>query len=266
MHADEWHLYYNMTSLLWKGLQLESTLGSVRFLLLVCELWATSSAIICAVLWASHRCVGQIIPAIASQYYSLCVLGFSAVLFGFKAVINASEAGWQSVHVPMLGRLQTPPQVRSSRPCARICMQSARCCVFPLAVRKCNVWLYQDAHVGMCKNQTFCNSRAPACDCAVPRVGRARHHTIRKSSSFVPGTHLRHNRRCDVETFSCVRCREAQSGCAGFLQKLVCISFIRSIGESADCQRALHRFAGLLHVYGLSRLLQRRPGGQQTGQ
>lgn len=111
LHADEWHLYYNMTSLLWKGLQLEQALGSLRLFLLVCELWATSSALLCALMWLSHHLLGHVAPAIASQYYSLCAVGFSAVLFGLKAVINASETGWQSVHVPILGRVQTPPKV-----------------------------------------------------------------------------------------------------------------------------------------------------------
>lgn len=30
-HADDWHLYYNMVSFLWKGRQLEPRLGSVYF-------------------------------------------------------------------------------------------------------------------------------------------------------------------------------------------------------------------------------------------
>ena len=31
VHASDWHIYYNLSSLLWKGLQLEFAAGSTRF-------------------------------------------------------------------------------------------------------------------------------------------------------------------------------------------------------------------------------------------
>ena len=36
-------------------------------------------------------------PTFASQYYSTCAVGFSAVLFAMKVVLNSSSPGWTSV-------------------------------------------------------------------------------------------------------------------------------------------------------------------------
>lgn len=35
IHASDWHLYYNMASLLWKGAQLEQAMGSLAFAIMV---------------------------------------------------------------------------------------------------------------------------------------------------------------------------------------------------------------------------------------
>lgn len=36
-------------------------------------------------------------PAFAGQYYSTCAVGFSAVLFAMKVVLNNKSPGWSSV-------------------------------------------------------------------------------------------------------------------------------------------------------------------------
>lgn len=36
-------------------------------------------------------------PTFASQYYSTCAIGFSAVLFAMKVVLNSNSPGWSSV-------------------------------------------------------------------------------------------------------------------------------------------------------------------------
>lgn len=36
-------------------------------------------------------------PAFAGQYYSTCAVGFSAVLFAMKVVLNSNSPGWTSV-------------------------------------------------------------------------------------------------------------------------------------------------------------------------
>ena len=100
-----------MSSLLWKGLQLETARGSLPFLALVVELWASSSAIMCGVYWLAASQLRGALPELAAQYARVCAVGFSGVLFGMKAVINAGEAGWQRVSVPFLGSMQMPPKV-----------------------------------------------------------------------------------------------------------------------------------------------------------
>jgi rhomboid domain-containing protein 1 len=111
LHADEWHLYYNMTSLLWKGLQLETSMGSVRFLCLIVELWAATSALMVALYWACNKYFAALLPGLAQGYLSLCAVGFSGVLFGMKTVNNAHQTGWESVALPYVGRIQMPPKV-----------------------------------------------------------------------------------------------------------------------------------------------------------
>jgi membrane associated rhomboid family serine protease len=135
LHADEWHLYYNMSSLLWKGLQLETSLGSARFLLLLLELWASSSALLCAVYWAGTATQLKLfLPGLAAQYYSVCAVGFSGVLFGMKAVINANESGWSRVSIPFFGSINTPPQVLAADHLTNISMLTpAHSCCFTLA-------------------------------------------------------------------------------------------------------------------------------------
>ena len=36
-------------------------------------------------------------PSFASQYYSTCAVGFSAVLFAMKVLLNSNSPGWSSV-------------------------------------------------------------------------------------------------------------------------------------------------------------------------
>lgn len=93
LHADETHIFYNMSSLLWKGAQLEPQLGSGKFLLVVFELLVSSHVIM---VFLARACV-TFAPSFASQYYSTCAVGFSAVLFAMKVVLNSNSPGWSSV-------------------------------------------------------------------------------------------------------------------------------------------------------------------------
>ena len=99
-----------MSSLLWKGLQLETALGSPRFLALMLELLFSTQLIVCGFYWLASTQLATLLPDLARQYHSVCVVGFSGVLFGMKAVANASDTGWQSLSVPMLGRISMPPK------------------------------------------------------------------------------------------------------------------------------------------------------------
>ncbi|KAK9819160.1 hypothetical protein WJX81_004112 [Elliptochloris bilobata] len=94
LHVSEAHVFYNCTSLIWKGAQLEPALGSMRFLRLVGELLLTTQAL--AVLLA--RAGAAAAPALLGpQYYDACAVGFSGVLFALKVVLSARTPGWSTL-------------------------------------------------------------------------------------------------------------------------------------------------------------------------
>jgi rhomboid domain-containing protein 1 len=84
MHADDTHLYYNMLSLLWKGINLERRLGSVKFLQLVVFSLLCSHILMVALSYALHELGFD--PGISG--FNTCAIGFSAVLFSLKYVWN----------------------------------------------------------------------------------------------------------------------------------------------------------------------------------
>ncbi|RMZ54848.1 hypothetical protein APUTEX25_000365 [Auxenochlorella protothecoides] len=93
LHADEAHLFYNMSSFIWKGAQLEPVLGTRAFLLLVAELALTSSLAYVALAAGA----ALLSPALGLGLMGSCAVGFSGVLFGLKVVLSAEAAGWSSV-------------------------------------------------------------------------------------------------------------------------------------------------------------------------
>ncbi|XP_064639136.1 rhomboid-related protein 4-like [Lineus longissimus] len=80
-HADQWHLYYNMSSFLWKGINLERKLGSGYFAFLLAVFTVLQSTILVAV----NMLLGNYIMNDAS-YLSQCAVGFSGVLFALKVL------------------------------------------------------------------------------------------------------------------------------------------------------------------------------------
>ncbi|KAJ7542159.1 hypothetical protein O6H91_10G092500 [Diphasiastrum complanatum] len=80
-HVDETHLVYNMLSLLWKGVQLEVNIGSGKF-----------AAMIAVLLGLSHGLVVLLSKVLSADspelLYTDCAVGFSAVLFALKVVLN----------------------------------------------------------------------------------------------------------------------------------------------------------------------------------
>lgn len=82
-HMDDAHLVYNMVSLLWKGVQLENSMGSARF-----------AGMVTVLLGMSHGLVVLSAKLLASYgdapgpMYAECAVGFSAVLFAMKMVLN----------------------------------------------------------------------------------------------------------------------------------------------------------------------------------
>eukprot|EP00981_Chlorochromonas_danica_P005808 scaffold1192_cov179-Ochromonas_danica.AAC.3 len=84
MHADDMHLYYNMLSLCWKGVQLEGKMGPAGFLYLVVFSLIVSHSLLVLIAGGLHEM--KITDDISG--YSTCAIGFSAVLFSLKYVLN----------------------------------------------------------------------------------------------------------------------------------------------------------------------------------
>uniref|UniRef100_A0A0D9UZT2 Peptidase S54 rhomboid domain-containing protein n=1 Tax=Leersia perrieri TaxID=77586 RepID=A0A0D9UZT2_9ORYZ len=82
-HQSETHLFFNMTSLLWKGIQLETSMGSVNFASMVAALLGMSQGITLLLSKGLHL-LGH-----PDAYYDQYSAGFSGVLFGMKVVLNA---------------------------------------------------------------------------------------------------------------------------------------------------------------------------------
>ncbi|CAM6093546.1 unnamed protein product [Calypogeia fissa] len=92
-HMDDAHLVYNMVSLLWKGVQLESNMGSARFAGMVTVLLGMSHGlvVISAKLLAMYG-------GTPGPMYSECAVGFSAVLFAMKMVLNWDSPDYTNVY------------------------------------------------------------------------------------------------------------------------------------------------------------------------
>jgi len=74
-HADDYHLYYNLSSFLAKGVALEMRLGSPLMAAM------TGFLLVC-----SHLI--YLVLAVAMDDFMTCVVGFSAVLFALKVIVT----------------------------------------------------------------------------------------------------------------------------------------------------------------------------------
>jgi rhomboid domain-containing protein 1 len=79
-HLDEWHIYYNMISLLWKGISLERHFGSAYFLYMTSVFSVLTGVVYCGLQFLLSEYFGS------SSYVWQCAAGFSGVLFAFKVV------------------------------------------------------------------------------------------------------------------------------------------------------------------------------------
>ncbi|XP_075426247.1 rhomboid-related protein 4 isoform X3 [Ascaphus truei] len=89
-HADDWHLYFNMVSLLWKGSKLERKLGSVLFAVLI----AVFSQLIGVVYVMLELILAELMDD--PSYKMQCAVGFSGVLFALKVLNNHYHPGGSS--------------------------------------------------------------------------------------------------------------------------------------------------------------------------
>mmetsp|Transcript_9287 Transcript_9287/g.15075 ORF Transcript_9287/g.15075 Transcript_9287/m.15075 type:complete len:256 (+) Transcript_9287:3-770(+) len=96
VHADDYHLYYNMSSLLWKGAQLEQTNGTEEFLKMSAFLLLGSHVIYVLVAWILSML------GVFSATMQTCAVGYSAVLFGYKMVLNYNSPSLSSFYGMMV--------------------------------------------------------------------------------------------------------------------------------------------------------------------
>ncbi|VVA98011.1 unnamed protein product [Arabis nemorensis] len=92
-HLNEPHLVYNMMSLLWKGIKLETSMGSSEFASMVFALLGMSQGV--TLLLAKSLLV---FFDYDRAYYNEYAVGFSGVLFALKVVLNAQAEDYTSVY------------------------------------------------------------------------------------------------------------------------------------------------------------------------
>ncbi|NXG68202.1 RHBL4 protein, partial [Baryphthengus martii] len=86
-HAHDWHLYYNMVSMLWKGIKLEKKLKSVWFAYVI----VVFSVLVGVVYMALEFVLVKILDD--PSYEMNCAVGFSGVLFALKVLNNYYNPG-----------------------------------------------------------------------------------------------------------------------------------------------------------------------------
>lgn len=79
-HLDDMHLYFNMASFLWKGISLESRLGS-RGLFYLISVFSILTSLMLLVL---DKCLATVLAD--TSYLYTCAAGFSGVIFALKVV------------------------------------------------------------------------------------------------------------------------------------------------------------------------------------
>ncbi|XP_068136899.1 rhomboid-related protein 4 isoform X2 [Hyperolius riggenbachi] len=89
-HADDWHLYFNMVSLLWKGTKLEQRLGSVSFAVIITVFSQLIGVVYVLIQWLLAELMDD------PSYNMQCAVGFSGVLFALKVLNNHYHPGGSS--------------------------------------------------------------------------------------------------------------------------------------------------------------------------
>ncbi|XP_062931544.1 rhomboid-related protein 4 [Cynocephalus volans] len=81
-HADDWHLYFNMVSMLWKGINLERRLGSRWFAYVVTTFSLLTGVVYLLLQFAVAEFMDE------PDFRRSCAVGFSGVLFALKVLNN----------------------------------------------------------------------------------------------------------------------------------------------------------------------------------
>ena len=79
-HLDDMHLYYNMVSFLWKGMSLETNLGSAAMFYLIAMFCVLTSVTLVIL----DYCLSVLLND--PSYLHTCAAGFSGVIFALKVV------------------------------------------------------------------------------------------------------------------------------------------------------------------------------------
>ncbi|KAA0034920.1 hypothetical protein IC582_019660 [Cucumis melo] len=92
-HVGDPHLVYNMISLLWKGTQLETSMGSIEFASMVGALLVMSQGITLLLIKSL-----LIFFNYGRPYYYEYSVGFSGVLFALKVVLGSETESYTYIH------------------------------------------------------------------------------------------------------------------------------------------------------------------------
>ncbi len=104
IHADDTHLYYNMTSFCVKGVQLEGAMGPERFAFLIIYAMAATALIMILLSRALVECAPYVLSTMdvfLPTGYETCTVGFSGVIFCLKYVLNHGSHSTTRVHIPI---------------------------------------------------------------------------------------------------------------------------------------------------------------------
>ncbi|NXL95645.1 RHBL4 protein, partial [Alectura lathami] len=86
-HVDDWHLYYNMISMLWKGIMLEKKLGSIWFAYVIAVFSVLTGVVYVELEFLVMKILND------PSYAMSCAVGFSGVLFALKVLNNHYNPG-----------------------------------------------------------------------------------------------------------------------------------------------------------------------------
>eukprot|EP00076_Gallus_gallus_P013847 XP_015132486.1 rhomboid-related protein 4 isoform X1 [Gallus gallus] len=86
-HVDDWHLYYNMVSMLWKGITLERKLGSMWFAYIIAVFSVLTGIVYVLLEFMLVKILND------PSYEMSCAVGFSGVLFALKVLNNHYNPG-----------------------------------------------------------------------------------------------------------------------------------------------------------------------------
>ncbi|XP_059962335.1 rhomboid-related protein 4 isoform X4 [Mesoplodon densirostris] len=81
-HVDDWHLYFNMASMLWKGIHLERRLGSRWFAYVITTFSLLTGVVYLFLEFALAELMDE------PDFRRNCAVGFSGVLFALKVLNN----------------------------------------------------------------------------------------------------------------------------------------------------------------------------------